>query len=655
MADDNKINIDVFNFDEKSYRQALDILQNPDAKFYITAKDIVRGWVNPEQRRFTFANAADLISRWPDCVNVAIPDTPLTKIEQLFNPDLPANAKIPEGAIEVKPDRVIQFLKWSLETKKSFSEEDGVLGTEFICADPRRLNDLEGLVKCVDHGLENYPNLAREVGDNKIPEFADPQSNPVVAHFRDKYDIDFAKVIDERIDSDKPVMSEDDFLKLGDAMLQEFRPIAEDVCRKNGLSFENVYPGGTTENEALGEWANDMAEIISEYKSMDELRNYFQEKASVDLLLTHYKNEGERFCVKTGLDFDSVFPDFDKNFIDQPEMTSLRAKVLEEYKAAQNKGVSFDNLLNSIGGSAVLEVDRCITNLDLDNNFVKPLYQKSLDNLKQDHEVKYYIDEAGIRKHLSRNPVSAEGSPTPDSMLKGWSWLDSVKTAANGNIPVGAAEVKMASSNVSLDPVYRIDDLPRASAFAWCLEQKKPFIESQYTDTIDAHCPAFCFASDKDFDRCQAMIASLELVPESFNEEVYSQALQDLSLGQECKYYITQDSICDWVNNNMDPDYATAADAIEDYPITVKCAEDGRIPEGAIEVICNPDKLDPKFRVEDVDQAISIQLALRTKEPLSSIQKLDHTRDAFGFPSNKAYDQCQTLIDACIKKDPPVR
>lgn len=151
------------------------------------------------------------------------------------------------------------------------------------------------------------------------------------------------------------------------------------------------------------------------------------------------------------------------------------------------------------------------------------------------------------------------------------------------------------------------------------------------------------------------MIASLELVPESFNEEVYSQALQGLSLGQECKYYITQDSICDWVNNNMDPDYATAADAIEDYPITVKCAEDGRIPEGAIEVICNPDKLDPKFRVEDVDQAICIQLALRTKEPLSSIQKLDHTRDAFGFPSNKAYDQCQTLIDDSIKKDPPVR
>lgn len=518
----------------------------------------------------------------------------------------------------------------------------------------RHQHDSSNSSEAYSHYENHLNNFQRELLQNRFPSFADPQSNPVVAFFRDKYDIDFAEGIDIRIDTE-PAMSEDDFLKLGDAMLQEFRPIAADVSRKHGLSFENVYPGGTTENEALGEWANDMAETISKYKSMDELRNYFQEKASVDLLLTHYKNEGERFCVKNGLDFDSVFPKFDENFIDQPEMTSLRAKVLEEYKAAQNKGVSFDNLLNSIGGSAVLEVDRCITNLDLDNNFVKPLYQKSLDNLKQDHEVKYYIDEAGIRKHLSRNPVSAEGSPTPDSMLKGWSWLDSVKTAANGNIPVGAAEVKMASSNVSLDPVYCIDDLPRASAFAWCLEQKKPFIESQYTDTIDAHCPAFCFASDKDFDRCQAMIASLELVPESFNEEVYSQALQGLSLGQECKYYITQDSICDWVNNNMDPDYATAADAIEDYPITVKCAEDGRIPEGAIEVICNPDKLDPKFRVEDVDQAICIQLALRTKEPLSSIQKLDHTRDAFGFPSNKAYDQCQTLIDDSIKKDPPVR
>ena len=193
MTENGKINIDPMVFDEKSYRQALDLLQNPAAKFYITAEDVVRGWKNPEQRSFTYANAADLISRWPNCVNVAIPDTPLTKIERLFNPDLPAptSSKIPEGAIEVKPGpSVIQGLKWSLDNKKSLSLMDDCMWKDFSCSDPKRLNDLEGLVKCVDHGLENYPNLAREVADNKIPIFKYDQFNPVVADLRDFQHLD---------------------------------------------------------------------------------------------------------------------------------------------------------------------------------------------------------------------------------------------------------------------------------------------------------------------------------------------------------------------------------------------------------------------------------------------------------------------------------
>ena len=193
MTENGKINIDPMVFDEKSYRQALDLLQNPAAKFYITAEDVVRGWKNPEQRSFTYANAADLISRWPNCVNVAIPDTPLTKIERLFNPDLPAptSSKIPEGAIEVKPGpSVIQGLKWSLDNKKSLSLMDDCMWKDFSCSDPKRLNDLGGLVNCVAHGLENYPNLAREVAENKIPIFKYDQFNPVVADLRDFQHLD---------------------------------------------------------------------------------------------------------------------------------------------------------------------------------------------------------------------------------------------------------------------------------------------------------------------------------------------------------------------------------------------------------------------------------------------------------------------------------
>ncbi|MBQ1873547.1 MAG: hypothetical protein II152_07270 [Succinivibrionaceae bacterium] len=195
QPEDGKLHIDMYNFDEKSYRQALDILQKPDAKFYITAKDVVRGWKTPDNRPMAFANADDFISRWPQFgINVAIPDTPLNKIEQLFNPDLPASAtaKIPDGAIEVKPGlSVIQGLKWSLDNKECLFHVDDCMWKDFSCADPKRLNDLEGLVKCVDHGLENYPNLAREVGDNKIPAFAFDQFNPVVADFRDFRHMDF--------------------------------------------------------------------------------------------------------------------------------------------------------------------------------------------------------------------------------------------------------------------------------------------------------------------------------------------------------------------------------------------------------------------------------------------------------------------------------
>lgn len=187
MADYTKIHIDCSVFDEKSYRQALDILQKPDAKFYITAKDVVRGWKTPDNRTMTYANADDLISRWPQSVNVLIPNSTLNKIEQLFNPDLPAsaNAKIPDGAIEVKPGpSVIQGLKWSLDNKECLFHMDDCMWKDFSCSDPKRLNDLEGLVKCVAHGLENYPNLAREVAENKIPAFAYDQFNDIVDDYR---------------------------------------------------------------------------------------------------------------------------------------------------------------------------------------------------------------------------------------------------------------------------------------------------------------------------------------------------------------------------------------------------------------------------------------------------------------------------------------
>lgn len=187
MADYNKIHFDPMIFDEKSYRQALDILQKPDAKFYITAKDVVRGWKTEDKRTVTYVNADDLISRWPQSVNVLIPNSTLNKIEQLFNSDLPAptTAKIPEGAIEVKPGpSVIQGLKWSLDSKKCLFHMDDCMWKDFSCADPKRLNDLEGLVKCVDHGLENYPNLALEVAENKIPAFAYDQFNDIVDEYR---------------------------------------------------------------------------------------------------------------------------------------------------------------------------------------------------------------------------------------------------------------------------------------------------------------------------------------------------------------------------------------------------------------------------------------------------------------------------------------
>lgn len=126
-------------------------------------------------------------------------------------------------------------------------------------------------------------NFEKSLIRNQFPEFADPQSNPVVAHFRDKYDIDFAKGIDERIDSDKPVMSEDDFLKLGDAMLKEFKPIAEMVCKQNGFALDDVYHGSIYDSDVISDWHLVMANDISHYKNMSELYKAFLNKARSDV------------------------------------------------------------------------------------------------------------------------------------------------------------------------------------------------------------------------------------------------------------------------------------------------------------------------------------------------------------------------------------
>lgn len=425
-------NDDYKVFNKETYQKVLDTLEDSDARFYITADDVLHGyhagWSDSVETTQPYGEASEVLANWTESVHVV------------------ANGKIPDGAVEVEPEELAAMFAEAINAEKPLSSVIEGHGSAFVYENERDLDRVEMVLNAdYSHHLDSVgaEELRRRenfdpedpdsgisfVGENifqndlaynRIPDFGPYlQSNPVIAYFRDKYDIDFSCVVDNKLDNRELGL-------LGDALADEFKKTSRDVFEQNGYgeAWEYVYGDGR-HPEGIGEWALQTASNIEYYKSMDELHK---------------------------------------------EITELAAKDIE--------------------------------NIDTDEVFISGVYGQKLDDLKVGHEVAYYIDEESVQREV--NLCAEYGKKAPDAGDVIEDWTDTVKTAMDGKVPEGAVEVVLDSPvNQYLDQEYKADDLPAAMDLAWAIATEKPMSE---VSKEDSPLPAFCFASDKEYDRCQAMI-----------------------------------------------------------------------------------------------------------------------------------------------------
>lgn len=429
------INFDVF--DKESYQKVLDTLEDSDARFYITADDVLHGyhagWSDSVETTQPYGEASEVLANWTESVHVA------------------ADGKIPDGAVEVEPEELPAMLAEAINAEKPlFSVMEGH-GVAFTYENEQDVDRVNAVLDNGEHSLsasdvakiraENYTDgwagynhFQNELVNNRIPFFDSrfsPAKNHVVAYFRDKYDIDFSDVVprnpeSERVDNDNAALSSASFEELCDALTDEFKDLSRDVFGQKGYgeAWEYVY-GDENNPEGIEEWALQTAQSLDDYKSIEDLHDEIKKLAAQDL-----------------------------------------------------------------------------KNIDTDEIYIPGVYGQRLDDLKVGHEVAYYIDDDSVQHEVNLRAEYGEKAPDAGDVIEDWS--DTVKTAMNGKVPEGAVEVVL-DSPVSqyLDQEYKAEDLPAAMDLAWAIATEKPMSE---VSKEDSPLPAFCFASDKEYDRCQAMI-----------------------------------------------------------------------------------------------------------------------------------------------------
>lgn len=432
------INYDVFN--KEAYQKVLDTLVDPSARFYITADDVLHGyhagWSDGWETTQPYGDASEVLANWTESVHVA------------------ANGEIPEGAVEAEPEELPAMLAEAINAEKplfSVMEGHGVAFTYENEQDVDRVNAVldvhnerhlnatevahlrnlcDGDNSFAQVGDNHFQN---ELVDNRIPFFDSRFSpaNPVVAHFRDKYDIDFSDVVPsnpgaEHVDNDNAALGPAPFGELCDALSYEFKDLSKDVFEQKGYgeAWEYVY-GNENHPEGIEEWALQTAQSLDDYKSIEDLHDEIKKLAAQDL-----------------------------------------------------------------------------KNIDTDEIYIPGVYGQRLDDLKVGHEVAYYIDDDSVQHEVNLRAEYGEKAPDAGDVIE--DWTDTVKTAMDGKVPEGAVEVVL-DSPVSqyLDQEYKAEDLPAAMDLAWAIATEKPMSE---VSKEDSPLPCFCFASDKEYDRCQAMI-----------------------------------------------------------------------------------------------------------------------------------------------------
>ena len=154
-----------------------------------------------------------------------------------------------------------------------------------------------------------------------------------------------------------------------------------------------------------------------------------------------------------------------------------------------------------------------------------------------------------------------------------------------------------------------------------------------------------------------------------FVKSVYKKQLDDLKVGHKVAYYIPEKNVVEFTENWSDchEEAPDANDVLKVWGSTVETAEDGIIPDGAVEVCFNDplaDYINPEYRAQDLGRAIALASAIYQEKSLAEV-RADLPVSVFTFADEESWDRCQAMIERVISRnrkppagrneDPPVR
>lgn len=136
-----------------------------------------------------------------------------------------------------------------------------------------------------------------------------------------------------------------------------------------------------------------------------------------------------------------------------------------------------------------------------------------------------------------------------------------------------------------------------------------------------------------------------------FVKNVYKRQLDDLKVGHKVAYYIPEKNVVEFTEN-WSGCAPTANDVLKVWGSTVETAEDGIIPEDAVEVCFNKryvPYINPEYRAQDLGRAIALAIAIYQEKSLAEV-RADLPVKVFTFVDEESWDRCQAMIERVISR-----
>lgn len=581
MTDYSKINIDPTEFDKSAYQKALDTLENPETKCFVMAQDIVRGIVpgyHSVEPNIGWAN--ELLERsWPETVR--------------FSTD----GQFPQGAVEVKAEGIKNRLQDALSAQSPLIHTNKPVLPEFeYWSSGERYIDgkknVEALIYCAIEGLDNFPNLAEHVRNNRIPGFEYSPGSPVIKHFREKKHIDFSEHSSVASDYEphSGEMSYDEREKLNNLLMNDFREVSKKAFHEKGFSEEDYrsvfgkeFAEGNNEMDSvrLAMWLMHASDHLDQYKSMDaiheEIRNIADyERQLSDLRLSHE--------AKYYIDEKSVHREVENWFLSGRSDPNADS-ITDAWEATVKTALDGKIPEGAVEVKPGIASRSGINYADYDLN----LSEYRAENLNYVVELAWCIDERKTTEEAFK-----EGSPLATFEFASANDRDQCQEMVE-------RAINKSRKGIDLVPSF--------------------FDKESYSEALNA-----LSVGEKVKYYIEEPEKEVKAFMGQFNNLLRNAPLDD----------ITADSFMDWASYNVDLGIIKSA-----VP-----SRGEKIPEGAIEVCLGEEAaklIGPTFEAEHISEALDLANAIKDRSPLN--KQIGSTTDTFSFTNVKDWDRVQNMID----------